>query len=381
MARLVVIGGGLGGLTTALAFASLNWDVSIHEAAPELRPVGKGIWVPCNAMQVFAALGLAERISSAGCPLRSIELQTTAGTPISSMKSEQLVARYGHTVVSIHRAKLVEILASALKPGVLHLGSQFTHFVQKQNQVHAYFENGSEVTADLLVGADGIHSRVREQMFPGVPLRYSGQTCFRGISEIALPGHLAHTCKEIWGGKNRFGFSPVSPSQVYWFAPQLSPPGVDELPDARRRLLLDAYRTFPSPVPDILAATRIEDTIRTDLYDFAPIARWSENNVALLGDAAHAMTPNLGQGGAQAVEDAHALARQFQQTASIAEALKNYERIRIPKASSIVKASRTLGQIAHWRNPLAQWARDAAIRWTPQSIQQKQLDDLYGLRC
>jgi 2-polyprenyl-6-methoxyphenol hydroxylase-like FAD-dependent oxidoreductase len=380
MARLVVIGGGIGGLTTALAFASLDWDVSVHESTQELRPVGKGIWVPCNAIQVFATLGLAERISQAGCPLRSIELQTTAGTPISSMNSEQLIARYGHTVVSVQRAKLVEILANALKPGVLHLGSQFTRFEQKQSQVHAHFQDGSEVAADLLVGADGIHSRVREQMFPGIPLRYSGQTCFRGISEIALPGHLAHTCKEIWGGKNRFGFSPVSPSQVYWFAPQLSAPGVQDPADVRRRLLVDSYRTFPSPVPDILAATRIEDTIRTDLFDFTPIARWSDHNVTLLGDAAHAMTPNLGQGGAQAVEDAYTLAQQFQQADSIAEALKNYERIRIPKASSIVKASRTLGQIAHWRNPLAQWARDAAIRWTPQSIQQKQLDDLYGLR-
>ena len=379
MARLVVIGGGIGGLTTALAFAGFDWDVSVHEAAPELRPVGKGIWVPCNAMQVFAVLGLAERISSAGCPLRSIELQTTAGTPISSMNSEQLIARYGHTVVSIQRAKLVEILAGALKPGVLHLGSQFTHFVQKQNQVHAHFENESEVTADLLVGADGIHSRVREQMFPGVLLRYSGQTCFRGISEIALPSHLAHTCKEIWGGKNRFGFSPVSPSQVYWFAPQLSAPGVDEPVNARRQLLLDSYRNFPSPVPEILAATRIEDTIRTDLFDFTPFARWSDNHVTLLGDAAHAMTPNLGQGGAQAVEDAYALARQFQQTASITEALKDYERIRIPKASSIAKTSWMLGQIAHWQNPLAQWARNTALRYTPPSIHQKQLDDIYRI--
>jgi 2-polyprenyl-6-methoxyphenol hydroxylase-like FAD-dependent oxidoreductase len=379
MARLLIIGGGVGGLTTALAFSSLNWDVSVHEAAPQLQPIGKGIWVPINAMQVFAALGLAERISQAGCPLSSVELRTIYGTLLSNMNLEKLAARYGHTIVSIHRARLVEILASALKPGVLHLGSRFSHFAAEPNQVRAYFEDGSEATADLLVGADGIHSRVRNQLFPGVPLRYSGQTCFRGLSEIDLPNHLAGTCREIWGGKNRFGFSPVGPRQVYWFAPQLSPPGAEDSTDSRAQYLIDSYRLFPGPVPDILAATQIEDTIRTDLFDFSPIARWSANNVVLLGDAAHAMTPNLGQGGAQAVEDAHILARQFAKAPSIAEALKNYERIRIPKASSIVKASRTLGQIAHWQNPLAQWARDTAIRCTPSSVQKKQLDKLYSL--
>lgn len=379
MARLLVIGGGIGGLTTAIAFSSMNWDVAVHEAAQELRPVGKGIWVPINAMQVFAALGLAERIYQAGCALRSIELQTASGAHISSVQLEPLVARYGHTVVSIHRAKLVEILANALKPGVLKLGSQFTHFAQEQSQVRAYFKDGSEATADLLVGADGIHSRVREQVFPGVSLRYSGQTCFRGVSEIALPNYLTHTCRETWGGRNRFGFSPVGHRQVYWFAPQLSAPGTEDSTDSRMRCLLDSYGRFPSPIPDILAATRIDNTIRTDLFDFPPIARWSAGNVVLLGDAAHAMTPNLGQGGAQAVEDAYALARQFAQTASIADALKNYERIRIPKVRSIVKTSRALGKIAHWQNPLAQWARNTALRWTPRSIQQKQLESLYDL--
>jgi len=379
MARLLVIGGGIGGLTTALAFARLNWDVTVHEAAEKLRPVGKGIWVPINAMRVFAALGLAERISQACCPLRSVELRTAAGTEISTMKLEDLVARFGHTIVSIHRAKLIEILAGAMKPGVLQLGSQFTHFTQKQNRVHAYFADGSELIADVLVGADGIHSRVREQLFPGIRLRYSGQTCFRGVSDFALPEHLSHTCQEIWGGKNRFGFSPVGPRQVYWFAPQLAPAGAVEPADSQGSSLIDSYRHFPSPVPEILAATRIEDIIRTDLFDFPPIAHWLENNVVLLGDAAHAMTPNLGQGGAQAIEDAYILATQFARSLSIAEALTSYERIRILKAAPIVKASWTFGKIAHWQNPFAQWARNAAIRWTPHSIQQKQLDNLYRI--
>jgi 2-polyprenyl-6-methoxyphenol hydroxylase-like FAD-dependent oxidoreductase len=143
--------------------------------------------------------------------------------------------------------------------------------------------------------------------------------------------------------------------------------------------LLDSYRRFPDPIADILAAAKVEETIRTDLFDFSPISGWSKHNVVLLGDAAHAMTPNLGQGGAQAVEDAYALAEQFGQASPVAEALENYERIRMPKAKWIVKTAWSLGQISHWQNPLARCARDAAIRWTPSSITQKQLDKLYSL--
>jgi len=379
MARVIVIGGGIGGLATAVAFGRKDWDVSVHEAAPELHPIGKGIWVPINAMQVLGRLGLAERVSDTGWPLQSVELRTTSGTLLSIMELNELRAKYGYTIVSIRRAELVEILSNALQPGILRLGSQFTHLTQESTRVRVHFKDGSEETADLLVGADGIDSRVREQLFPQVTLRYCGQTCFRGISEICLPRVLASTCREIWGGRNRFGFSAVGPGHVYWFAPQLSPPGVEDSLDLRMERLLDSYRRFPDPIADILAAAKVEETIRTDLFDFSPISGWSKHNVVLLGDAAHAMTPNLGQGGAQAVEDAYVLAEQCGRATSIADALRHYESIRMPKAKWIVKTSWNLGQVSHWQNRTARWGRDAALRWTPSSIQQKQLDRLYSL--
>ena len=378
MARVIVIGGGIGGLATAIAFCRKGWDVSVYEASPELRPIGKGIWMPINAMQVLERLGLAARVSETGWPLQLIELRTASGTLLSTIKVNEMAPRYGQSIVSILRADLVNILAKALAPQVLRLGSEFTHFSQESNQVRVHFKDGSEETADLLVGADGIHSRVREQLFPGVKLRYSGQTCFRGVSEFALPDGLASTCREIWGGRNRFGFSAVGPRQVYWFAPQLSPPGVEDSIDLRMDRLLNSYREFPSPVPEILAAANAGDTIRTDLFDFPPISSWSRNNVVLLGDAAHAMTPNLGQGGAQAIEDAFVLAEQFEKAESITQAIGSYERIRMPRVNWIVKTAWSFGQMAHWQNPLARWARDSALRWTPSSVTQKQEDQLYN---
>jgi len=292
---------------------------------------------------VLGRLGLAERVAKIGWPLKSIELRTASGTLLSTLDLTQPTAKYGYSAVSIHRSQLVEILRQARQPGVLRLGSQFTHFAHESTQVRAHFEDGSEETADLLVGA------------------------------------IASTCREIWGGRNRFGFSAVGPRSVYWFAPQLAPPRAEDSLDSRMARLRDSYRSFPSPVPEILAAAKVEDTVRTDLFDFPPIPSWSNRNVVLLGDAAHAMTPNLGQGGAQAIEDAYVLAEQFAQPGSGADALSNYERIRMPKAKSIVNTAWRFGQISHWQNPLARWGRDAAMRWTPVSIEQKQLDNLYSL--
>jgi 2-polyprenyl-6-methoxyphenol hydroxylase-like FAD-dependent oxidoreductase len=378
MAQVIVIGGGIGGLATAIAFSGKGWDVSVYEASPELRPIGKGIWVPINAMQVLERLGLAAYVAETGWPLQLVELRTASGTLLSTIKLNEMTERYGHSIISILRADLVNILAKVLAPQVLRLGSEFTHFTEESNQVRVHFKDGSEETADLLVGADGIHSRVREQMFPGVTLRYSGQTCFRGISAFALPADLASTCCEIWGGRNRFGFSAVGPRHVYWFAPQLSPPGLEDSIDLRMGHLLNSYREFPSPIPEILAASNAKDTIRTDLFDFPPISSWSRNNVVLLGDAAHAMTPNLGQGGAQAIEDSFVLAEQFEKADSITQALNSYERIRMPRVKWIVNTAWSLGQLAHWQNPVARWARNSALRRMPSSLTVRQEDKLYN---
>jgi len=379
MPRVIIIGGGIGGLTTAIAFCRQGWNVSVHEAAPELSPTGQGIWVPVNAMRVLDRLGLAQQVSQAGWPLQSIELRTDSNELLSSLDVTAGDSRQPHTIISIRRSELVTILSSQLQPGILRLASQFTHFSEEQSLVRAHFLDGSNEAADLLVGADGIHSRVRKQLFPAIPLRYSGQTCFRGIAALVLPNRIAAGCREIWGGKNRFGFSAIGSGHVYWFAPQLAPAGMKDSPDKRMDDLQLAYKNFPYPVADILAASKVEDTLRTDLYDFQPIPHWYRHNIALMGDAAHAMTPNLGQGGAQAIEDAFVLAEETSRNCSLPVALANYQRIRMPKVKRIVNTAWTLGKIAHWQNPVARTLRDIAIRMTPAKTRQKQMNELANL--
>ena len=154
----------------------------------------------------------------------------------------------------------------------------------------------------MIVGADGIHSRVRELIAPGARLVYSGQTCYRGIAamELAEP----RRCVETWGGPLRAGYSTIAPDEVYWFAPMLAEAGAASRAGERA----DLYAAFPDPIPAILRATDPAHIVQTDLWELAPLGRWSAANAVLLGDAAHAMTPNLGQGGAQAIEDAWVLA-------------------------------------------------------------------------
>jgi 2-polyprenyl-6-methoxyphenol hydroxylase-like FAD-dependent oxidoreductase len=233
--------------------------------------VDKGIWVPTNAMQVLDRLGLAGAVQQAGWPLERIQVRTTTGSVLFDLDLQRMAARYDHTIISIHRAALLQTLAEALPPDTLHLGKHCTGWAQDADKVTVRFEDGTQAEGKVLVGADGIRSIVREQLFPGIPLRYSGQTCYRGITDLDLPADLAQTCWEVWGGAARIDFSAVGPRQVYWFAPITAPAGEPEPGGSLAERLAALYATFPDPIPEILRRTPAADVIRTDLYDFAPI--------------------------------------------------------------------------------------------------------------
>jgi 2-polyprenyl-6-methoxyphenol hydroxylase-like FAD-dependent oxidoreductase len=380
MSTALIIGGGIGGLTAALALRRRGFDAQVYEAAPALRPVGKGIWVPTNAMQVLDRLGVAAAVRRAGWPLDRIQLRTADGRLLTDVDLRPVAAKYGHTTVSVHRAELVRVLADALPPDALHLGKRGAGAEADGGGVTVRFADGTQARGDVLVAADGIHSAVRDQFFPKVALRYSGVTCYRGVADLDLPADLARTCWEVWGGAARIGFSAVGPGQVYWFAPVTAPAG-SPLPAGADLAaeLAGRYAAFPDPVPAIVRRTPPAEVIRTDLYDFAPIRRWWRGRVVLLGDAAHAMTPNLGQGGAQAIEDAYVLADRLAAGPTPERAFAEYERLRRPKARWVVNTAWRIGRLAHVRGRWLQGLRNAAMRWTPDWVNARQIDHLYAL--
>ena len=378
--RVCVVGAGIGGLVTAVALQRRGVDAHVYEAAAAGRDVGKGIWVPPNAMRALDRLGLAAAVAEHGVALERAAVQTAEGRAVQEIDFGEVRARHGHTTVSVLRADLHRVLADALRSGTLHWGHRCTGVEADGPRPAARFGD-RRVEADLVVGADGVRSVVREAVAPEAPFRFAGQTCTLGVARLRLAGPLARSARELWGGPSRFGFSPVGPETAYWFAPVSGPPvGAAAEVDARH---LDGlrrrYAAFAAPVPAILAASDPSDAVRVDLGELAPLPRWHRGRVVLVGDAAHAMTPNLGQGGAQAVEDGVALARALSDDPDWPAALARYERARRATATRVARTSWWMGKAAHLRPRWARGLRDAVFRATPDRVSRRQLDDLYGV--
>ena len=378
--RVAIVGGGIGGLTLAVALRQRGIEAPVYEAAPELRAIGAGIWMPPNAMQVLGRLGLAEAVAGEGARLDRAELRDFRAGVLQRADVGGAARRFGYPNVAIHRGRLHRVLLDALPAGAVHLGSTCREVVPGDGGAAVRFADGGEVRAEVVVGADGAHSRVREAVAPGARLRYSGQSSYRAVTPFRLPYGFAGVGWEVWGPGRRFGFSAIGHGEVYWFGTLDAPPGESDASPAETRRRLDAMAApFPAPVPELIAATDAGRMIRTDMYDLPALPAWHRGRAVLLGDAAHATTPNLGQGGAQAIEDAYVLAEQLATHPRPEDAFAAYQRIREPKARLVVDRSRQFGRIVHLRNPLARGLRNALLRLTPASVATRQIEALYTL--
>ncbi len=380
MTHVIVIGGGIAGLTTAIALQQKGIDVHVYEAASDLRPVGKGIWMPPNAMLALQRLALDKVVAQKGVQIERLELHDDDDGLLNVIELARMRATFGHTTTALHRADLHQALMAHIRPTMLHLGKRCIGMSPRNNDIAAHFADGTTVRGDLLVGADGINSVIRQALFPNVQLRYSGQSCYRGIARIQLPASLHHVAWEVWGGEHRFGFSAIAPDQVYWYAPFTAPLGAKLTSDHALTALTNNYATFPDPIPAIIQHTVADEIITTDLYDLAPLQHLYQGRVVLVGDAAHAMTPNLGQGGAQAIEDAIVLADQLARCATLTEALSTYERLRLPRVRRIAQSARLYGRLAHLQHSWWRRWRNLAIKAMPAWLNQNQMNWLFALR-
>jgi 2-polyprenyl-6-methoxyphenol hydroxylase-like FAD-dependent oxidoreductase len=378
--RVVIVGGGIGGLVLAIALRQRGIEAPVYEAAPELRAAGAGIWVPPNAMQVLARLRLADAVAAVGARLERAELRDFRAGLLQSVDVGESARRFGWPTVAIHRGRLQRVLLDHLGADAVRVGRECREVVARGDGAVVRFADGSEVEAEVVVGADGAHSRVREAVAPGARLRYSGQSSYRAVAPFRLPDGFGGVGWEVWGPGRRFGFSAIGEGEVYWYATLDAPAGERDASAAETRRRLDAMAApFPAPVPELVAATDAERMLRTDMYDLPAIPAWHRGRVVLLGDAAHATTPNLGQGGAQAMEDAWVLADQLATHTRPEDAFAAYQRIRERKARMVVDTSRRLGGIVHFTNPLARGLRNAALRLTPAAVARKQVEALYTL--
>jgi 2-polyprenyl-6-methoxyphenol hydroxylase-like FAD-dependent oxidoreductase len=371
---VLIVGGGIGGLATALALQRRGIKALVFERTRQFREVGSGLIVAGNAVKALHKLGLADVLHALATPLRTTHLRSWRGDVLVDLPTQETMQRFGTSTVAIHRADLQAALVQALSPGSLRTGMHGIGFEQDEQAVRVRFASGEEVQGDLLVGADGLHSVVRSQLVGAARPRYAGYTAWRGVTRFALNQGEAQTTFETWGTGKRFGVIPLSAGQVCWFAVANAPEGEREEERGEKRKVLALVSSCHEPAWAMVEATEPSAIFRTDIYDRPPISSWSLGRVTLVGDAAHPMTPNLGQGACQAIEDAFLLAESLKSAPTLPSALQRYEARRIRRANTIVQRSWQQGRIAQWEHPWGIRVRDLVLRMTPPRLFVKQLE-------
>jgi 2-polyprenyl-6-methoxyphenol hydroxylase-like FAD-dependent oxidoreductase len=357
MPRAVVVGGGIGGLTAGIALRRVGWDVSVYERAAELREVGAGITLWTNAVKVLRALGVGPAVEAVAHPIARSEVRSWRGRLINTIDFAAMSGRLGVPTVGVHRADLQATLADALGREHLRLGAEFVGYEQDAGGVTARFADGSAERGDVLIGADGLRSAVRRQMLGDGPPRYAGYTAWRGVGMIDRPEVSLGVTVLAMGRGSQAGLLPIGKGRTYWFATANVPPGGDGPGDHRADLLRRFGDWWPA-IPAAVEATPAGAVIRNDIVDRPPVRRWADGRVALLGDAAHPTTPNMGQGACQAIESAAVLARHLTDAADIPAALAAYAESRFARTAMITNRSWTLGKVFALESGWACWLRD-----------------------
>jgi salicylate hydroxylase len=377
--RIAVIGGGIGGLTAAVALSQAGFEVDVYEQAPELTEVGGGINMAPNATRVLRQLGLVEGLDREGVrPLGTHQRRWQDGRTLQraplNPRCEQL---YGAPHMTIHRADLLAVIAAAFPAERVHLGHRMVGVTEQGDSVEARFDNGSAVTADVVVGADGIHSTVSAALFGEEDPAFAGCVAYRGLVPVErIAGLGLELGNQSWVGPGgHFVHYFVSRARLLNFV------GWTEHDEWNREDWTDratiaralaAFKDWHEEVRTIIAAA--ETCFIWALFDREPLPRWSIGRVTLLGDACHPMYPFMGQGAAMAIEDGAALAACLSAVADPADALQQYERLRLPRVILLQAMSRANKIRFHMPDGLAQRTRDAewarvgdrspdALRW------------------
>lgn len=291
----IIIGGGIGGLATAVALRRQGIRADVFEQVPALREVGAGLVLSPNALYVLDQLGLGGAVSTIGWPLTHAYIAEANGRVVQTVDVKKLVHRYGYGMVVVHRGKLQKLLVDALPNDQIHTNKSFVRFTDNGRRVRATFADESVADGDFLIGADGIRSVVRTTLWGSQALRYGGQTCWRVLVDYALPADEQTTSVEYWGRSPglRIGIVPAGGDQIYVYVTTAAPANGRDVPGEVISHLRALSRDFTPVVQKIIEAIDESRVHRADLYDLPTLRTWSRGRVTLLGDAAHATTPNL----------------------------------------------------------------------------------------
>jgi 2-polyprenyl-6-methoxyphenol hydroxylase-like FAD-dependent oxidoreductase len=357
--RAVVVGAGIGGLATAIALDRAGVEPIVIERAPELHEAGFGLVLSANAVTALRLLGLRDGIAARGTRVRRAEICNPRGELLTLIDYEAL----GWETYGILRSELQHAMLDAVAVERLQLG---TTCLGATEDGEVLLDDADLILGDIVVGADGIRSTVRRSLFGKEALRYGGHRAWRAGTRFD-DERVRDRFVEVWGVGGGFGFGPVGSGRVYWYCFEAVPEGAPT-PERPRDELLRRYGAWFDPIPALIESTEHEAIEPTFTYDRRPRRTWGRGRVTLLGDAAHPMKPNIGQGAAQALEDAVVLGSCVADGSEPEQGLRAYERRRIRRANAVVRASRQAGRVAEVRSQLGARLRDAVMKALPNRL-------------
>ncbi|NEP75281.1 MAG: NAD(P)-binding protein [Okeania sp. SIO2G4] len=335
--KVAIIGAGPGGLATAIALRKKGIDAHVYERAKELRPVGAGLGLQANGLRCLDVIqpGIVDILKRSGCQVKRVTVKTSTGETIRTSEST-MMEKYGQPLLIIWWWRLQQILASYLPPEVIHLNHRCISFEQNENTVITHFDNGKTAQADLLIGADGVNSRVRQTLIGDGQPRYVGSMSWRAVlnyQDELLPLNEVILMK---GEQSIVYLLNVGEGNMSWLARKLLPDSTlsSTFAEVKSRVLRE-FANWMEPVRELIAQTDPERILEGPICDRPPLKQWSHGRVTLLGDAAHPMTPAAGQGANTTFEDAYELAECLYNFPDLQTALNNYDNRRIQRTAII----------------------------------------------
>lgn len=357
--KAIIIGGGICGLTTAIALKSIDIEVEVFERAEALREVGAGLTLWANSIYSLKKLGLDEAVIESGARAQDFSFFDPAGLCLGSYDLDRVESTMGVPSISIHRQSLIEALKRFCDP--VNLDHEFIDYDTTSSGVIAKFRNGNEVEGDIILGCDGFHSACRKKVLDD-KIRYAGYTCWRGVLDRGNldldPGIIFHTC----GNGSQFGILDIGRNKLAWYGTANEKKGTGYSTKEMKDLVLKVFSSWWGEIPSIVENTPGQSFLQNDISDRKPTAKWFADRILLMGDAAHPTTPNLGQGACQAIEDAEVLIECMKENSHPEEIFNTFIKKRYKRTRYVVDSSRYSGWLNQTESKIIESARDYYLR-------------------